>query len=99
MRPAVGWLRWAVAPPAEAENAPPTETCPWAEAYTTPSGPRSGVIRSVPPEIDFASPIDETVTSSVRPARENGGTSAVTITPATFFTRTLSIDDDAEAPE
>ena len=50
-----------------------------------PSGPLSGAASSVPPDRLFALPIDEIVTSIVWPGRPNAGSSAVSITAATFF--------------
>ena len=44
----------------------------------------SGVITSVPPMSEVASPIAETVTSIWLPARAKGGRSAVTSTAATL---------------
>ncbi|MNM67815.1 hypothetical protein D3C81_793580 [compost metagenome] len=54
-------------------------------AYTWPSAPLSGVISSVPPRRLLALPIDETTTSSWLPGCAYGGSVAVTITAATFF--------------
>ena len=43
----------------------------------------------MPPARDLASPVLETVTSSREPVRPKAGSSAVTMTAATFFTFTV----------
>ncbi len=86
MRPAVGtpcvrislWPIWAV---------PVTDTGPCATAWVWPSPPISGVMISVPPISDVASPSADTVTSSGEPRDTSGGRLAVTITPATLRAR------------
>ena len=69
---------------------PPAMIAPCATAYIWPSAAFSGVITSVPPSRLEASPIAETVTSTWLPARENGGSAAVTSTAATLRARICS---------
>lgn len=53
----------------------------------------SGVSSSVPPRRLLALPSEDTVTSIASPGRANGGSTAVTITAATFFNWMFDSDD------
>ena len=72
-------------PVAPSDTKPPTDSAPCAIAQVLPSGPLSGAAISVPPTRLLALPIDDAVTSNDVPGFANAGSSAVSMTAATFF--------------
>ena len=84
-RPELGTFKAMREPSLPETPKPLTTRLPCPMAYTSPSMPRSGVIRRLPPRKLVALPMESTVMSMVCPGFENGGRSARTVTAATFF--------------